>query len=202
MREKLGNLLHHIMRKVYPVWANIHKEEENKIRRDIVASLKKTGEQVNISLPCLISGHQYISIGNRFHSGNHFRLQAFKHGDMEPEIVIGDDVSCEDNCHIGAINRIEIGDGTMIASNVFITDHFHGKITHDALILMPAKRNLYSKGSVKIGKNVWIGNGVCILPGVEIGDNVIIGANAVVTDSFGANVVVGGVPAKVIKSLE
>lgn len=65
----------------------------------------------------------------------------------------------------------------------------------------PSKRPLSSK-PVCIGNNVWIGEGVCVMPGVTIGDNVIIGANAVVTHSFPKNVVIAGVPAKIIKTLD
>ena len=42
---------------------------------------------------------------------------------------------------------------------------------------------------------------MCILPGVTIGENTIVGANSVVTKSFPANVVIAGVPAKIIKLL-
>lgn len=59
-----------------------------------------------------------------------------------------------------------------------------------------------SSKPVCIGNDVWIGEGVCIMPGVTIGDNVIIGANAVVTHSFPKNVVIVGVPAKIIKTLD
>ena len=52
---------------------------------------------------------------------------------------------------------------------------------------------------VKIGNNVWLGDNVSIMPGVTLGNNVIVGANAVVTHSFPDNVVVAGVPAKMIK---
>lgn len=51
----------------------------------------------------------------------------------------------------------------------------------------------------KIGDNVVIGAGAKILGDIEIGNNVIIGANAVVTKSFPDNVVIAGVPAKIIK---
>src|SRR5690606_32192863 len=55
---------------------------------------------------------------------------------------------------------------------------------------------------VKIGNNVYIGYDAIILPGVTIGDNVVIAAKSVVTKSFPSGVVIGGVPAKVIKSTE
>lgn len=54
-----------------------------------------------------------------------------------------------------------------------------------------------------IGKNVWICDNVCILPGVTIGDNCIIAAGSVVTKSFEEEgLLIGGVPAKVIKKME
>ena len=56
----------------------------------------------------------------------------------------------------------------------------------------PAKRPL-------VGDNVIIGAGAKILGGIEIGDNAVIGANAVVTQSVPPNVIVGGIPARIIK---
>lgn len=50
-----------------------------------------------------------------------------------------------------------------------------------------------------VGDNVVIGSGAKVLGGIEIGDNVIVGANAVVTQSVPPNVVVGGIPARIIK---
>ena len=57
----------------------------------------------------------------------------------------------------------------------------------------------HESGCITIGNNVWIGAGAIILPNVKIGDGVIIGAGSVVTKSFSANQVIGGVPAKLIK---
>jgi len=51
---------------------------------------------------------------------------------------------------------------------------------------------------IKIGKNCWLGANSVILPGVELGDNVIVAAGAVVTKSFSNNLVIGGVPAKIL----
>ena len=55
---------------------------------------------------------------------------------------------------------------------------------------------------IHIGENVWIGSSVTITRGVTIGDNSVIAAGAVVTKDIPANVVAGGVPAKVIKPLK
>jgi acetyltransferase-like isoleucine patch superfamily enzyme len=55
---------------------------------------------------------------------------------------------------------------------------------------------------VRVGNNVWIGYGACILRGVTVGDNAVIGTNAVVTRDVPANAVVAGVPARVLRMRE
>jgi acetyltransferase-like isoleucine patch superfamily enzyme len=55
---------------------------------------------------------------------------------------------------------------------------------------------------ITIGNNVFIGSNATIMPGVTIGNNVIIAASSVITKDVPDNVVIGGVPAKVIKTME
>ena len=55
---------------------------------------------------------------------------------------------------------------------------------------------------IKIGNNVYIGEGCIILPGVHIGDNVIIGARSIISKDIPSNSVAVGSPAKVIKSID
>lgn len=55
---------------------------------------------------------------------------------------------------------------------------------------------------ITIGDNVWLGAGAIINPGVTIGDNAVVGSGAVVTKDVPANVVVAGVPAKVVRELD
>ena len=62
------------------------------------------------------------------------------------------------------------------------------------------RSTLYPK-PITIKDNVWIGANVTILPGVTIGENAIIAAGAVVNKDVAANTIVGGVPAKYIKSI-
>ena len=84
----------------------------------------------------------------------------------------------------------------MTGSNVIITDNAHGRTDKTEMQKPPKERDLYSKGKVKIGNNVWIANNVCILPGVTIGDGVIIAANSVVTKSIPDYYVAADAPAK------
>jgi acetyltransferase-like isoleucine patch superfamily enzyme len=55
---------------------------------------------------------------------------------------------------------------------------------------------------VRVGNNVWIGYGACVLRGVTVGDNAVIGTNAVVTRDVPANAVVAGVPARILRMRE
>lgn len=97
-------------------------------------------------------------------------------------------------CYFNAGQGIEIGDGTIWASNVSIVSMNH----NNQDLSIPA----IDKGPIIIGKNCWIGTGVVILSGVSLGDHTIVGANAVVSKSFvEGNVIIGGVPAKVLRKL-
>jgi len=55
------------------------------------------------------------------------------------------------------------------------------------------------KRDVRVGHNVWIGYGACVLRGVKVGDNCVIGTSAVLTKEVPENAVVAGVPARVIR---
>lgn len=172
---------------------------------ELAVLLKTVGQNVSIDYPVRsIYGHQYISLGHNFSTGQLLRLEAHSHWagvSFSPEIIIGDNVHIEDNVQISSINKVVIGNNVLIASNVYISDHSHGNISAEDIKLPPKQRPLVSKGPVIIGNNVWVGYGAVIMPGVEIGDNCIIGANAVVTKSFPENCVIAGVPAKIIKKI-
>lgn len=111
------------------------------------------------------------------------------------DILLGKDVARyfanSGGCYFSAINGIEIGDGTIFAPGVKVIS-----ANHD----VDDFNNHIKKEPIRIGKNCWLGANSVILPGVQIGDGVIVAAGAVVTKSFQDQVVVGGVPAKIIKS--
>ncbi len=98
-------------------------------------------------------------------------------------------------CTISAYQHISIGRECVIADRVMLIDFDHGTVEVDRPIRL---QGIY-KRDVRVGHNVWIGYGACILRGTGIGDNAIVGTNAVVTKDVPANAVVGGVPARVLR---
>lgn len=163
-----------------------------------------TGSQFMVYPRFSIRGGKKIKIGNNFLAMNNCRIEAweqYENDKFNPEIVIGDNVSLNEGCHISSINAVYIGDNVLLGSRVLISDNAHGKCSKEEIGIPPTKRPLYSKGSVIVEKNVWVGDGVVILAGVKIGEGSIIGANAVVTKSVPSNSIVAGVPAKVIREI-
>lgn len=78
---------------------------------------------------------------------------------------------------------VSIGDNTVIGRNSALLTH------------CPIK----GARPCSVGKNVWIGFGVIVLPGVTIGDNCIIGAGSVVTKDIPPNSIAAGNPARVLR---
>lgn len=91
---------------------------------------------------------------------------------------------------------ITIGDHVQITEGVKFFTHGGGWVLRKEYI------DFDSFGKITIGNNVYIGNDVCIMPGVSIGNNVVIGTASVVTKSIPDNVVIAGIPARVVKSFE
>ncbi len=111
-------------------------------------------------------------------------------------IAIGDEVAMN-GTSITCRQRVEIGSGTLIAANVIIMDSdFHPHWPPEDRFLQGGSEN---DRPVSIGRNVWIGVGAMVLKGAMIGDNTIVGAGSVVTGPIPGDVVVGGVPARVIR---
>ncbi len=116
----------------------------------------------------------------------------------EGVVSIGAKTVMGQECTISAFQHVSIGRECVIADRVMLIDFDHGVVEVDR----PVRQQGIYKRDVRVGNNVWIGYGACILRGVTVGDNAIIGTSAVVTHDVPANAVVGGVPARIIRMRE
>lgn len=166
-------------------------------------SLQFAGTNVFIMPGVTIIGGKKILIGDKSHIGKGVILSAwedYKGKVFDPKINIGKNVSLGEYNHVTAIDRIAIGNGVLTGRWVTITDNSHGNLIDD-IYERPSERDLFSKGPVMIGDNVWIGDKATILPNVCIGEGAIIGANSVVTKDVPPYCIVAGNPAKIIRKL-
>lgn len=160
------------------------------------------GSSIGIGCELQGGGSKNIHIGSHTSIGKHSILGCwvkYKGKTYTPTIKIGDNSSIGEYCHITASQEITIGNGVLTGRFCYVSDNNHGTNDLDVLHQRPSERDLYIKGPVHIGNNVWIGDRACILSGVTIGDGAVIAANAVVTKDVPSYSIVGGVPAKIIK---
>ena len=160
-----------------------------------------------IRRPFILRGRKFVDFGKGLTTGYWCRFEVFPQ-DNDPRIRLkfGDNIQVNDFVHICAMDRVEIGDGCMFASHVYISDNSHGvygggNFTHSSPEIAPDHRQ-YITSPVKIGKNCWLGEGVIVMPGVTIGDGCVIGAHSVVNKDIPAACIAVGSPALVVKKFD
>lgn len=107
---------------------------------------------------------------------------------------IGKNVFINFDCVFLDLGGITIEDNVLIAPKVSLLSEGHPVSPNERQSLVP--------GHIHIKKNAWIGAGATILPGVTVGENAVVAAGAVVSKDVPANTIIGGVPAKIIKTIE
>ena len=122
-------------------------------------------------------------------------LSTWETDKINGELQLGKYILISPGTSIRSAQKIVIGDSTMIASDVTITDSdWHDIYDRTDYVASPKE--------VIIQENVWIGEKSLILKGSKIGKNSIIGAGSVVSGEVPANVIFAGNPAKQIKKLD
>ncbi|AGA28363.1 sugar O-acetyltransferase [Singulisphaera acidiphila] len=110
------------------------------------------------------------------------------------EICVGHNVFVNQNCTFYDLGGLDIADDVMIGPNVSIITAGHP--------LEPSQRRKATIGKpIVIERNVWIATGATIVGGVTVGENSVVAAGSVVTKDVPPNTLVGGNPARVIRSI-
>jgi acetyltransferase-like isoleucine patch superfamily enzyme len=109
-------------------------------------------------------------------------------------IRLGKNVFINHACTFLDLGGITIEDDVLIGPKVNLITENHP--------VDPSKRKYLDLKSIHVKKNAWIGAGATILPGVIIGENSIVAAGAVVNRDVAPNSIVGGIPAKVLKTID
>jgi acetyltransferase-like isoleucine patch superfamily enzyme len=158
--------------------------------------------QVKIIQKVKISGSGKVTIrkncnfGYRDGGGYSSGLIEIQTRQVYAQIYIDENVATNNNLYIASAGSILIGKNTLIGRNVTIMDF-------EAHAISPNhRRDIGEIGEVKIGENCWLGNNCVILKNTTLGRNSIVAIGAVVRGVFPENVVIGGVPAKIIKHLD
>jgi len=114
--------------------------------------------------------------------------------DFGENITIGKNVFVNHACTFMDRGGIIIEDSVLIGPKVNLITTNHP--------IHPSERRATISHPILIKKGAWIGAGAMILPGVTVGENAIVAAGAVVSKDVPDNVIVGGIPAKIIKEIE
>ena len=181
------------------------------VARKLLPRFANNPHNVNIDLPRNIVNPDRIFLGNDINLGPNSLLIALtgypgptmQHPEKKgikqtfnSKISIGSRVTSTGQLQVAAMSEVIIEDDVMFATNVNITDGFHGYTRIDE----PYKYQEINRiQPITIKQGCWIGQNVVIFPGVTIGEMTIIGANSVVTKSIPARCIAVGSPAKVVK---
>lgn len=117
--------------------------------------------------------------------------------DLGEGLWIGENTNFSENTFFGAAGGIHIGKDVIAGQNV----RFHAENHNYSNPNIPIRLQGVNRKGIEVGNNVWIGAGVVFLDGAKVGNNSIVTANAIVNKKFPDNVIVGGVPAVIIKKM-
>lgn len=114
-------------------------------------------------------------------------------------IEIGAGCFLNRNTMIAALDRVAIGDHTMLANGCFVGDASH---RYDDPERPVPWQGFTSKGPVEIGDNCWLGVNCVVTSGVSVGSRCVVGANSVVTADLPSRTIAAGAPARPLRGIE
>ncbi len=172
----------------------VHPSSRIKCRSKI-----KTGKGLRIDRNCFIDALSVegIFFGNSCSIGKNTTIECS--GSLKSigkGLVVGNNVGMGTHGFFGCAGGVEIGDNTILGNYVSLHSENHNFHSVD----VPIRLQGVTRQGIKIGKDCWLGAKVTVLDGAQIGDGCVVAAGAVVRGIIPPYSVVGGVPAKVIKS--
>lgn len=137
-----------------------------------------------------------VVIGQRVNIGPHARIQGSGViSNLGKGLIIGNDSG------IGAFSFIGCGGGVRIGSNVIMGQYvsFHPETHVFESLARPIRTQGTTRAGINVGNDCWIGAKVTFLDGARVGSGVVVAAGSVVRGDIPDNVVIGGVPARILK---
>lgn len=142
-------------------------------------------------------GKEGITLGRHVGIGAYSRLiVSTSLNDLGAFIRIGDHVGIGEYAYLGGAGGLEIGSDCIIGQ--YFSCHPENHAYHD--LAQPIRHQGVQRLGIRIGRDCWIGSKVTVLDGVQLGDGCVVAAGAVVTRSFPPFSVIGGVPARLLKT--
>jgi acetyltransferase-like isoleucine patch superfamily enzyme len=156
------------------------------------------GKNVTIDKYSTIDGYasEKLEFGDGFRLGAYSLITCTSHMSKYGKgIKIGANSAVGQFSEFGAAGGIEIGNDVIMGSYISFHSENHNFSDSSKLI---REQGVTNKG-IKLGNNIWVGAKVTFLDGSQVGNNCVIAAGAVINGIFPDNVVIGGVPAKILK---
>ncbi|MFY8327049.1 acyltransferase [Pseudoalteromonas sp. ZZD1] len=157
------------------------------------------GKSVMIGAYSLVNctGENGIKIGSSSSIGRFSSLSVSGSiSDLGKGIIIGNNVGIGDFAHIGGAGGVEIGSDTIVGHNFSVHPENHNISDLDK----PIRLQGVNRKGIVVGRNCWIGAKVTLLDGCSIGEGCVVAAGSVVRGNYPDNVIIAGVPAKIIKT--
>jgi acetyltransferase-like isoleucine patch superfamily enzyme len=158
------------------------------------------GKSVTIGSYSNISGlcRNQVCIGDGVNIGRFSSVIAStNYNDIGEGIVLNNNVGIGEYAYLGGAGGLKIGSDTIIGQYFSCHPENHNFLDRGRLIRFQG----VNREGIEIGRNNWIGSKVTFLDGSAVGENCVVAAGAVVTKKFGDNLLIGGVPAKILKNL-
>lgn len=157
------------------------------------------GKNLSINRGCYIDAlsREGIKFGNNVSIGKYTTIECTGTlKDIGKGLVVGNNVGLGSHGFLGCAGGVEIGSDTIFGNYVSTHSENHN---YESLELPIRLQGVNRKG-IKIGSGCWIGAKATILDGVVLGDGCIVAAGAVVRGVIAKNSIIGGVPAKILKT--